>query len=243
MPLPKYIIKNNLRNFISQNSVFPLTPVEQKKAILRGNQLINLFYEIRKDGFITDIEYSEYQKEFAKFSQVQMAVGILHNHFINVVQPNGSVYLVGAPNIRRFQITGDQIAMVLFWSYSATGELILRLLKKVIDFYEIDRSIYPKNSVPKTPDKLTLRKAINTLEKRYKTNAFIDLDIDLRNILSHYNFNFFNYQNSAGIEFQYYDNHGAIRKKRYSLQKIMLVAKKNNILLTALSLTITPSFF
>jgi len=78
---------------------------------------------------------------------------------------------------------------------------------------------------------------------RYGTKAFIDVDIDLRNKISHYNFNYFQHTNSSGIKFIYYDNQGILRTKKYNLQKIMLGGKKNSILLAALALTISPSFF
>ena len=243
MPLAKSAIKRGARSCIIQNQLFNLTTVEQRRAILKSNQLIDLFYEIRNDGFFTGISYSDYQKEFVDFSRVQSAIGLLHNYFINVVQPGGNVFLLGTPNRRSFQLNGDQIAMILFWSYTSTAEFLLCLLKKVIDFHAIDQLMFPHNNVPKTSDKLTLRTTLTTLEMRYATKAFVDVNIDLRNKISHYDFSYFQHRNSSGIKCVYYDNQGFIGTKRYSLQKIMYGGKNMSILLAAASLTISPSFF
>lgn len=246
MPLPKSVIKSRLNTFITSNRVFYLTPVEQRRAILRGNQLVDLFYEIREDGFFTGISDSNFNKEFKQFSDVQRAVGLLHNKFINVVQKNGRVYLIGIPKVKGFEISGNEMIMTLFWSYASTGELILRLLKKVIDFYQIDRLISPgkvRVGVLKLVDRLTLNKALSVLELRYNTKAFIDVDVPLRNKISYYDFSFFKGKQQFGIKFYYYDWQEYKKLKRYTLQKIMKLGKQSNILLTSLSLTIAPSFF
>jgi len=243
MPVAKYIISRRLRNTISNNQIFNLTATEQSKAILRGNQLIRLLYEIRKDDFFKGISYVDYQNEFNKFTKIQNAVSLLHNKFINVVQPNGTVHLVGLPNAIAYNISGDEIAMILLWSYAASTEFILRLLKKVIDFDLINQSIYPSVYGRNKGDKITLGNALEVIKRRYKTNAFIDIDIDLRNKISHYDFDFYNYKNYAGIEFCYYDSHHNRKIKRYDPYKIMKVGKDVSILMGVLGLTITPSFF
>jgi len=246
MPFSKRIIRNRLQNHI--NNRIPtnfMTDTEKQRMRLRGNQLIELLYDVRNTNLFTGINIKEYQKEFRRITQVQNAVGGLYNKLINCVSVGGKVFIFGLPNLNTFELTGNEIAMTLFWSYTAQCELVIRLLKQVIDFPLLYKSILNANKLRiKKPSRNTVMlNHLLLLEARFNTNAFIDIDRELRNKISHYVFNYFKGTTYFGIKFKYFDDIGNLREKRYNLSKIMIKNRQISILFHALALTISPSFF
>lgn len=133
--------------------------------------------------------------------------------------------------------------MTILWSYVTDGELIGRYFKRFIDFTAVNNTLNSSDRVggPTTKEKITFNSIIRILVNKYNTYLFKDVDIDLRNSISHYNFHFLKSNRYGGIWFNYRPLNSTLTKmKRFSLPKLMLISKKTNLLLNAISITSYP---
>ncbi|MHA2430391.1 MAG: hypothetical protein ACXACC_05075 [Promethearchaeota archaeon] len=251
MPLSKKKIKSNLQNYLNYLPTTIMLPTEKRYTRLRGNQLIELFYAIRTGGLFTGINRTTFQREFGRVSQVQSAIGGLFNKFNKSIPPPGlpqqayDIFITNPYMRTSYKVTAEEITTTLFNSYNASCELIVRLLKQVINFPDLYRMIANVPRYIKRPsgNKITLS-ALSLFDLRYNTNAFLEIDRELRNKISHFDFSFFKSNIYFGIKFKYFDYiTRAIREKRYNLPKIIKKNRQISLLFHAVSITISPSFF
>lgn len=229
------------------NRMNNITQREKTQIILYCKHTVNLIDKIRRDGFIINsaIQSDDFQKEFENISRIQIASGKMLNNFLHLVgtSVSPSLNLINPTNKHSANFSGDDITMTILWSYVTSGELIGRFFKRFIDFRAI------RNSLPRTQrqgigniskEKITFNTIAYLLKRKYNTNLFKDVDMDLRNSISHYSFCFFKTRN-AGIYF-HYEPYGALTKrmKRYNLPRLMIISKKINLLLMAMSTSVYP---
>jgi len=230
------------------NTMNTITQKEKTQIILYCKHTVNLIENLKKDGFIVNsaIQSKNFKKEFKSISRLQPASGKMLNNFIHLIGMSRvpSLNLLNPVNNHSASFSGDDISMIILWSYATNGELIGRFFKIFVDFTEIVNSLPrpQQGSIGNTQrEKITFNTIVQILKKKYNTKLFKDVDMDLRNSISHYSFNFFKTRRNAGIFF-YYKKYGSStsRMKRYNLPRLMITSKKINLVLMAISTTAYP---
>ncbi len=246
MPLSKQEVMRRARIHFNRNN--DITQREKTQIILYCKHTVNLIEKLRGDGFIINsaIQTNDFQKEFKSISRLQNASGKMLNNFLHLIGMSNasSLNLVNQSNNLSADFSGDDITMTILWSYVTNGELIGRFFKRFVDFRAIFNSLPTRQQrgIGNTSkEKITFNTIVIILQKKYDTNLFKDVDMNLRNSISHYSFCFYKTTNNAGIYF-YYKPHGSStrRMKRYNLPRLMIVSKKINLLLMAIFTTVYP---
>lgn len=251
MPLSKRKIRSNLQNYLNSLPSTTMTSLEKRYVRLRGNQLIELFYNVRLGGFFTGVSRTNFQREFGRVIQVQTAIGGLFNKFNHSIPPLGlpqqayDIFITNPYMGTSYKVTADEIITTLFISYTASCELIMRLLKQVIDFPGLYRSIpHVPRYISQPRGNYVSLSALSLFELGYNTNAFLNINRELRNKISHFDFSYFKGKSYFGIKFKYFDyTTRTIKEKRYNLSKIIKKNRQISLLFHAVSITISPSFF
>lgn len=243
MKFTKRKIKTSLRRYFNGNLRYNLTETEKKKAITRGNQIVDLFFNIKRDGFFTGIKKSHLKRELKTLHQLQLSISGLNNMLLEVARDNKRIFLCGESTVRKFDVSGDNVVMVLLLTYAASCELVLKLLKNVIDFERVNNTL-PRHKRKNIDNKKLTLSALSVLETKYNTKAFKDIDKMLRNKIDHLDFEYTTGKKFAGIKYHYYDpSSRKMRIKRYSLLKVMKEGRKVNILLISTLSVMDTSFF
>lgn len=246
MPFSKNEVMRRARIYF--NRMNNITQREKSEIILYCKHTVNLIEKIKRDGFIINsaIQSNKFQKEFKNISRIQTASGKMLNNFLHLVgtSRSPSLNLINPSNNHSANFSGDDIAMTILWSYATNGELIGRFFKRFIDFGAIYNSLpasQRRGIINTSPEKITFNTIAYILKRKYNTKLFKDVDMDLRNSISHYSFCFFKTTRNAGIFF-YYKPYGSPNKrmKRYNLPRLMITSKKINLLFMAISTTVYP---
>jgi len=243
------VIITTLRYYIRQNMNIPPGSIEYNLVWGYIKKMINLFKKMKRDNAILPITLKEYELEFDKLKTIHLPSSIIYHNFIslgsnsglNFPAYNNSLTVINPSNGEFAEFTKRHIILLQCWLYTTNCELILRLFKKFIDFRLINR-LPPHssriqmpyfNNTLLQPDKITLGRALHVLKRRYNTYLFKDIDIDLRNKISHYDFKFLGGGKEDGIYF-HPDSTNLRKKKIYYIKRLSILNKKISLLYAAI---------
>lgn len=211
---------------------------------------IKLFKKMHNDGAILYPTLNDYKTEFEKLTDIHESASVIYTNFLDLGGHTGHrltgyntpVIVINPSNGENAEFQKRHVILIECLLYTTNCELILRWVKKFINFQLINGMLaHPSrqtmNSYARSntlsPNQITLRPALNVLKRRYNTYLFQDIDCDLRNKISHYDFKFLNGPAKDGIYFN--NNPANLREKKiYSDERLSKLNRKISLLYAAL---------
>ena len=203
--------------------------------------IIKLFKKMQNDIAILNLTLNDFKTEFGKFTDIHEPVSIIYTNFLDLGGQTGHrltgyntpVVVVNPSNGEFAEYKKRHVILIQCWLYTTNCELILRFLKKFINF-QLIIGMLPRHIRQRiNPNMLTLKPALNVLKQRYTTFLFQHIDCDLRNKISHYDFKFLNGSVKEGIYFN--NNPANLRQKKiYSDERLSKLNRKISLLYSAL---------
>lgn len=233
MPINKNkIIKEFDSYFSKRGKEFNLGPKEIPVAIRYAKKFLDAIEKIQNGGYLKDgISEQKLAKLLDRTGKLHEAVGLLHNTLINYVRntkglPDSSRVLRDEKG-NSYQFGVSEIEIVLLVLYVSHCELAGNILKNIFDLRKINRSLpKPKRENNLEDDKITLNPMVSILKEYIGYDIFPELDLDLRNKVSHWDF-------ELGK-----DGEVIYGKNKKNLYEIWSLSKKANLFFVFISLAV-----
>jgi len=213
--------------YFTKNRKGELTQSEIKLLLDYTISIWDLIEKIKTEGFLKQIREQELAEVGKRLFRIHNAVGSLQNVMMRyVTNVNDTSKVLKDSKGNEYAFEPETIMMPTLWGYVTHLELTVAILKEVFDIERINASLAKPISLR---GRLTIDPVKKVLENYSGTDLFRDVDTELRNAISHYEFDFIRRGPNSLLIY---------RDCEMQLGDAMIASKKANILFTAVILTI-----
>lgn len=229
------IIREFVPYFSKNAEKFNLGQGEIPKVKEYTENFLDAIEKVQNDGYLKDgISEQKLTELLNRTGKLHEPVGMLHNTLTNYVcktegLPDPSRVLRDEKgNIYQFGVS--EILIVSLLIYTSHCELAGNILKNIFDFKKINSSL-PNQKQQREyileNDRITLNPIMNVLKEYLGFDIFPELDLDLRNKISHWDF-----------ELDLGNKEIVYAQTRKPLSEILELCKKANLFFVFISLAV-----
>lgn len=214
--------------FSKRAEEFNLGPAEIPKIKEYTERFLNAIEKVQNDGYLKDgISEQKLTELLDRIGRLHQAISRLHNTLRNYSSnTRGTSRILKDEKGNIYQFGATEVVLVWLLSYISHSELIGNILKNIFDFKKINKSLPGQKPEYILEDgRITLHPMTSILEEYLGFDIFREFDLDLRNKISHWDFDLVN----DGITY------GGNKK---TLNEILTLSKNANMFLVFISLVV-----